>query len=137
MSRELDAKDEMHANDLAKPPFRRAYSFALVTAGLFLFSWIGQFFAQLATVRNEAEQHSQPFEWGDFLVQFASSTLENWQSEFLQLVWQAVGLALFLFWGSSQSKESDERIEAKLDALLRDRGLDDREISATVNRSLH
>ena len=70
-------------------------------------------------------------------AQFLASTFENWQSEFLQLVWQAVGLALLLFWGSSQSKESDERIEAKLDALLRDRGLDDREISATVNRSLH
>jgi hypothetical protein len=27
-------------------------------------------------------------------------------------------------WGSSQSKESDERIEAKLDLLLRERGID-------------
>jgi hypothetical protein len=36
-----------------------------------------------------------------------------WQSEFLQLVSQAVGLALFFFWGSSQSKEGNERIEAK------------------------
>ena len=41
MSRATDAKSEMHANDLAKPPFRRAYSFALVTAGLFLVSWVG------------------------------------------------------------------------------------------------
>lgn len=64
------------------------------------------------------------------------STFENWQSEFLQLIWQAAGLALFLFWGSSQSKESDERLEAKVDALLRERGIDAREISATVNRSL-
>jgi len=50
--------------------------------------------------------------------------LENWQSEFLQLVWQAAGLALFYFWGSSQSKEGDERLEAKIDLLLRDRGID-------------
>jgi hypothetical protein len=56
--------------------------------------------------------------------QFFESTFENWQSEFLQLVWQAAGLALFYHWGSSQSRESDERIEAKIDALLRDRNLD-------------
>lgn len=61
---------------------------------------------------------------GDFLPQFFASTFENWQSEFLQLIWQAAGLALFYYWGSSQSRESDERIEAKLDALLRERNLD-------------
>ena len=48
-----------------------------------------------------------------------------------------MGLALLLFWGSSQSKESDERIEAKLDALLQERGLDAAQISQQVNRSLH
>ena len=74
--------------------------------------------------RNEASQHGQEFEWDDFLAQFTASTLENWQSEFLQLIWQAAGLALLLFWGSSQSKESDERIEAKIDALLEERGID-------------
>jgi hypothetical protein len=39
-------------------------------------------------------------------------------------VWQGVGLALLFFWGSSQSKESHERMEAKLDALLSDRKID-------------
>jgi hypothetical protein len=137
MSESSEVRQEMHNHDVAKPSFRRAYSFAIVTGALFVLSWSGQFFAQLVTERNEAEQHSRPFEWGEFLPQFMSSTLENWQSEFLQLVWQAVGLALLLFWGSSQSKESDERIEAKIDALLRDRGIDDQEISRTVNTSLH
>ncbi|MFC0505777.1 DUF6766 family protein [Micromonospora costi] len=111
------------------PPFRKprwpkAYAFALVTGALFLFSWIGQFVFQMAVESNEASQHGQSFAWGEFLPQFFASTLENWQSEFLQLVWQAAGLALFYYWGSSQSRESDERIEAKLDALLRERGLD-------------
>jgi hypothetical protein len=96
-----------------RPPFRRAYSLAIVTAALFLLSWTGQFSAQLLTVRNEADQHQQPFEWGDFLVQFTSSTLENWQSEFLQLVWLAAGLSLLLFWGSSQSKNSTRMSASK------------------------
>jgi hypothetical protein len=46
------------------------------------------------------------------------------RTEFLQLVWQAAGLALFYFWGSSQSTESDDRLEAKIDALLKERDID-------------
>jgi hypothetical protein len=107
-----------------KPAFAKAYSFGLVTGALFLFSWIGQFVFQMIQVRNEAEQHGQSFTWADFLPQFFSSTFENWQSEFLQLVWQAAGLALFYYWGSSQSRESDERLEAKVDRLLREQGID-------------
>ena len=53
-------------------------------------------------------------EWSAFLDQFGASTLENWQSEFLQLCWQAAGLALLLFRGSSQSKESDERVNRSM-----------------------
>ena len=101
-----------------RPRFHKAYSFGLVTGAFFLLSWLGQFLFQMVVVRNESEQHGQSFTWSDFLPQFFSSTLENWQSEFLQLVWQAAGLALFYFWGSSQSKESDDRLEAKIDALL-------------------
>jgi hypothetical protein len=45
-------------------------------------------------------------------------TLENRQSEFLQLLWQVAGLAILLHVGSPQSKEGDDRIEAKIDAIL-------------------
>ena len=116
-----------------KPSFAKAYGFGLVTAALFLLSWTGQFFTQLVTVRNENAQHGQTFEWPDFAAQFFASTFENWQSEFLQLVWQAAGLTLLLFWGSSQSRESDERIEVKIDRLLEERGIDPASISARVN----
>ena len=119
-----------------KPGFAKAYGFGLVTGALFLLSWTGQFVTQLMTVRNESAQHGQPFEWGDFLAQFFASTFENWQSEFLQLVWQAAGLTLLLFWGSSQSRESDERIEVKLDRLLEERGIDPASISGSVNQSV-
>jgi hypothetical protein len=46
-------------------------------------------------------------------------TLENWQSEFLQLLWQVGGLAILLYVGSPQSKEEDDRMEEKLDVILR------------------
>jgi hypothetical protein len=115
-----------------RPPFARAYSFALVTGAFFIVSWVGQFVFQMIEVRNEAQQHGQDFTWGDFFPQFLQSTFENWQSEFLQLLWQAGGLALFYYWGSSQSREGDERLEAKVDALLRERGIDPDELNDRV-----
>jgi hypothetical protein len=120
--RARDQKGRSHAK--AKPKFTKAYSFGLVTGLFFILSWAGQFIFQMITERNEAEQHGQAFTWSDFFPQFFSSTLENWQSEFLQLVWQAAGLALFYFWGSSQSRESDDRLEAKIDRLLTEQGID-------------
>ncbi len=120
---------------VGRPKFLRAYSFALVTGAFFLLSWAGQFIFQMVEVGNEASQHGQSFEWSDFLPQFFQSTFENWQSEFLQLIWQAAGLALFYYWGSSQSKESDERIEAKLDRLLQAQGIDPDEITKAVNET--
>ena len=127
---------ERHNNDIGKPRFTRAYSFALITGLFFLLSWVGQFVAQLAQIRNEAQQHGENFAWADFWPDFFASTFENWQSEFLQLVWQAVGLAVLLYWGSSQSKESDERVEAKLDRLLEERGIDPVAVTKKVNTSL-
>jgi hypothetical protein len=45
-------------------------------------------------------------------------TMENWQSEFLQLMWQVAGLAFLLYVGSPQSKEGDDRKEEKLDYII-------------------
>lgn len=58
-------------------------------------------------------------EMGDYLDQMLRDTFENWQSEFLQLLWQVVGLAYFLYVGSPSSKENDDRMEAKIDAVIR------------------
>ena len=97
----------------------RAYGYAWVTVGLFAFSlaghWLFGWFAFVA----EQQQHASPVVVADYVVEMARDTFENWQSEFLQLLWQVGGLAMFLYVGSPQSKEGDERKEAKLDAILR------------------
>lgn len=67
---------------------------------------------------NEQAEHSAPVEVSDYAFRMSRDTLENWQSEFLQLIWQVPGLAVLLYVGSPQSKEGDERKEAKLDAIL-------------------
>jgi hypothetical protein len=59
-------------------------------------------------------------------------TFENWQSEFLQLLWQVGGLAYFLYLGSPQSKEGNERLEAKIDAILR--RVDPKDADALISR---
>jgi hypothetical protein len=43
---------------------------------------------------------------------------KNWQSEFLQLIWQVVGLSILWYVRSSQSKEADDRLEEKIDLLV-------------------
>jgi hypothetical protein len=95
---------------------RRGYLW--VTLAFFLFSIIGHWaFAWFAYV-DEASAHAQPIEVRDYVIETSRDTLENWQSEFLQLIWQVAGLAVLLYIGSPQSKEGHDRVEAKLDFLL-------------------
>ena len=58
--------------------------------------------------------------WSEgFWVVFWQSTLENWQSEFLQLFSFVVLSALLIHRDSAESKDSDERLEAKVDDIAR------------------
>ncbi len=86
---------------------------------LFLGSWIGQFFTELAEFRSDESTHGDPFSWGNYLTVFFSSTFENWQSEWLQLVFQAVlllGAKHLIF---RVDAEDMERLEAKVDEINR------------------
>ena len=98
--------------------FKR-YGYAWVTLGFFLVSLALHFYFGWATFRDDAAQHGATAEMGEFLNQWGRDVFENWQSEFLQLLWQVAGLAYFLYIGSPSSKENDDRMEAKLDALIR------------------
>jgi hypothetical protein len=96
----------------------KRYGFAWVTAGFFLISLLGQWVFGWFAYVNEQQSHQQPIQVSDYFMQMMRDTLENWQSEFLQLLWQVAGLALLLYVGSPQSKEGNDRMEAKIDALL-------------------
>jgi len=67
---------------------------------------------------NEQKAHNQPIIFSDYAVEMARDTFENWQSEFLQLIWQVAGLAFLLYAGSPQSKDGDDRKEEKLDFII-------------------
>jgi hypothetical protein len=97
----------------------KKYSYGWITLGFFLLTLAGHWiFAWFAYV-SEQQAHQQPIEVSSYLVETMRDTLENWQSEFLQLLWQVGGLAFLLFIGSPQSKEGDDRVEAKIDEILR------------------
>jgi hypothetical protein len=73
-----------------KTPHFQQWGAAYLMFGLFLASWVGQFIAQLIEVGNEARQHGEEFMMSEFWPQFFKTTFENWQSEWLQLAFQAV-----------------------------------------------
>lgn len=98
--------------------FRR-YAYGWLTLLFFLGSlclhWLFGWYAFV----EESVSHGQSPEFKNYANEMLRDTFENWQSEFLQLLWQVVGLAYFLYLGSPASKENDDRMEAKIDALMR------------------
>ena len=82
-------------------------------------TWLGHGITEWQTFTDDAREHGEEPEVGDFIAEFGQSTLENWQSEFLQLLWQVSGLALLWHVGSPQSKSESDRAEEKLDLILR------------------
>jgi len=96
----------------------RKYSYLWITLGFFLGSLLLHWYFGWQSYVADAEQHGQAAQQSEYLDEMLRDTFENWQSEFLQLMWQVCGLAYFLYVGSPSSKENDDRVEAKIDALL-------------------
>jgi hypothetical protein len=94
------------------------YGYLWITFAFFVLSIVGHWILAWFAYVNEQQSLGQPIEVSEYLVEVGRDTLENWQSEFLQLMWQVGGLALLLSIGSPQSKEGDERKEEKIDQIL-------------------
>lgn len=96
----------------------RKHGYVWVTLGFFICSLAFHWFFGWKTFTQEQIAHHQPIEFADYFNQMMRDTMENWQSEFLQLIWQVAGLAYLLYIGSPQSREGDERKEEKLDYII-------------------
>lgn len=112
----------------------RDRSLGIFFCSVFLVTWVGQLVFEWLEFANEAADHGQTAAfWSEaFWVTFWQSTLENWQSEFLQLTAFTVAAAYLVFKGSSESPDGEARLEAKLDALLAHQGLDPEAIEETL-----
>jgi hypothetical protein len=102
-------QDERRSSGVKK--IWKNFGLSMGFAGLFLVSWLGQGVAQWNRYVDEQTEHNQPAEVRGFISDFSASTLENWQSEFLQLFSFVVMAALLIHRGSAESKDSEERIE--------------------------
>jgi hypothetical protein len=92
----------------------REFGLGLSLMVLFFATWVGHGITEWQTYTDQQREHGQPVEAGDFAAEFGQSTLENWQSEFLQLFAFVVLAALYIHKGSAESKDSDEKMEASL-----------------------
>ncbi len=96
----------------------KKYSYTWITLILFLGSLFGHWMFAWQAYKSEQEEHNAPIVVKDFANETLRDTFENWQSEFLQLIWQVAGLAFLFHVGSAQSKEGDDRKEEKIDLIL-------------------
>jgi hypothetical protein len=83
----------------------KKYGYLWITLILFSGSILGQWYFGFITDQS----------WEDNL----RDTLENWQSEFLQLMWQVGGLTYLWYVGSPQSKEEEERNTEMLQWIIK------------------
>jgi hypothetical protein len=97
----------------------KKFGFAWVTLGFLAVSFIGHWLFGWFAFVNEQQSLGQPVETGTYVIEMLRDTLENWQSEFLQLLWQVVGLTVLLYVGSPQSKETEDRTEEMLKEIIR------------------
>src|SRR3712207_1316753 len=105
----------------------RDYSLSLALAALFLVAWGLQTWTGWVEFGAEQQAHGQTaeaFGADGYVWRWGQATLENWQSEFLQLLTFVVLTTYLIHRGSHESKDSDEemmeilkRIEDRLKAL--------------------
>ena len=112
----------------------RDRSLGLFFLALFLLTWLAQLIFQWFEYVDEQQTHEESavFWSSEFWVTFWQATLENWQSEFLQLGSFVIAAGYLVWKGSSESPDSDERLEAKVDALLKQAGIEPSDIHAKL-----
>jgi hypothetical protein len=96
------------------------YNLSLVLLACFIFSWAFQAWTgwrEFAAEQAEHHQAATVLGDGGYIWTFAAATFENWQSEFLQLLAMVVLTSFLIHRGSAESKDSNDRMEAKIDEL--------------------
>ena len=109
----------------------RDYALGWVLLGLFIVFWIGQTIVgwqEFAAEQTEHGQIAEVFGNGGYVWNWARTTLENWQSEMLQLFTMVALTSFLIFKGSPESKDGDDemkqtlaRLEHRLELLASDR----------------
>ena len=100
-------------------PRKSKKGYLWVTLGLFLISFSAHWAFAWFDYVQEQDSHGAQLSVNEYFNKTMNATMENWQSEFLQLMWQIAGLSFLWYVGSPQSKEGSDRLEEKVDHLIR------------------
>jgi hypothetical protein len=98
---------------------RRGLGYAI--AVLFVLAWLVHLFTGWQEFVGEQAAHGEMASvWGEdgYVWTWLARSFENIMSEFLQLAAFVVLTSILIFEGSAESKDSDERLEAKVDGIL-------------------
>jgi hypothetical protein len=98
--------------------FKR-YSLAWVTGTIFLVLLTAQWLSGWNEYVSLQHEHGAQVRLLTYVFQMIRSTLENWQGEFFSLLYQVVVLTYLYYAGSPIGGGSDQRLEQKVDAILR------------------
>jgi hypothetical protein len=93
------------------------YSLSIILAGLFIISWLLQGVFQWAEFVSNQAAHNQEVQTSDFINEFIAATMENWQSEFLQLFSFVLLSTYFIHKHSPQSRDGEDRVEQSLSRI--------------------
>ena len=98
---------------------RRGLGYCLLL--LFVLAWATHLFTGWQEFVAEQTAHGEMAAvWGEdgYVWTWLARSFENIMSEFLQLAAFVVLTSILIFEGSAESKDSDERLEAKVDGIL-------------------
>jgi hypothetical protein len=93
------------------------HALGLLFTGLFLATWAGQAIIQWFEYTDDQQTHHAAATLGGYLLVFGRATLENWQSEFLQLASFVIFSAYLIYRGSPESRDGDDEIQASLQRI--------------------
>lgn len=98
--------------------FFRNNGLSLVLLGLFFTLLVGQFFVGQRHYNNEQQEHGQPtVTTYEYITSnhFLEATMENWESEFLQMFFFIVLTVFLCQKGSAESKDPDTKEDVDRD----------------------
>ena len=90
------------------------FGLSLGFCALFFVTWAAQGIAEWQEFTDQQRSHNEQPEIGDCVTQFARATLENWQSEFLQLFSFTVMASVLIHKGSAESRDGEDSLQASL-----------------------
>jgi hypothetical protein len=100
----------------------RDYSLSIVVGALFAASFVlHAIFGWFQYAADQASHGSRAAIWGDdgYAIYFAEWTLQNWQSEFLEVLILIVLTTYLIHKGSHESKDSQDKMQRAIERIER------------------